>query len=339
MIKQSNPKLHKTFWFWIALISPLLISIDLVLVISYLSPNLEFSMAADSINKLIASLQLPLAIASLSIPFVAMVAAVHRSSQTAHQISVQTEQNNFANHFKHLEEFSKAMDSMIPAPWDTNEDFHAFVYPYTLKGSIEPSTLFNLAFDADYRLLDYIEACQKTPLIIPKLTKKHYLNAIYALGAPPLKRSTESLLQPTPLELLKLFQSVNRAVTFSGIHNKPFKLSSELLDPIKEINSINAGFIYFLSNANILIQALRTEEDTESSLHHFFENSPVDKDYYRLGAAYAWSIKAQEMDNDELNGEAFSDWRKVFDKIKHQSLKHCSNYWDKSSFHHVTNSP
>lgn len=138
----QNKPLHKTFTFWIAILVPLISGTWLANKI-YLASTLDYSYDPSILDKLLIAYKLPIGVAGLAIPFVAVVAAIHRSQQTAEQIAAQTEQNNFANHFKHLEEFKKTFDSKTPPyPWSSTEELHQVVYPNSKNGDLKPSQQF-----------------------------------------------------------------------------------------------------------------------------------------------------------------------------------------------------
>lgn len=75
-----------------------------------LSTNLTFDFSADGFNTFLKYFQFPLGIVALLIPIMAIYATNHRSVQQKRQIQLASTQNEFANYYKHLEEFQKYYD-------------------------------------------------------------------------------------------------------------------------------------------------------------------------------------------------------------------------------------
>jgi hypothetical protein len=214
MIEQKSPKLHKTFWFWCALITPISIALDLGLVMAYFTPETHGLFSYSTINLLIIELKLPIAIAGLSIPLVAMVAAVHRSSQTAEQIRVQHEQNTFSNHFKHLEEFNSRFHDkdFIYSTWGSVEALHRYIYPDSQNGNIEPKE-----YTFDHRaVLTEIKTVTEAPDIdIKKRIKELHLELANYLEIQPPKGDSYSFSD--------VFSFINSAHSFSAHFPPPIK--------------------------------------------------------------------------------------------------------------------
>lgn len=78
-----------------------------VMVCIIFTSNLVFDFTSDGFNRFINYFKVPIGIVSLNIPLIALFGANHRSEQTKAQLTLSKSQNNFANHFKHLEEFEK----------------------------------------------------------------------------------------------------------------------------------------------------------------------------------------------------------------------------------------
>ena len=216
MIEQKNPKLHKTFWFWCALITPISIALDLGLVMAYFTPETHGLFSYSTINPLIMELKLPIAIAiaGLSIPLVAMVAAVHRSSQTAEQIRVQHEQNIFSNYFKHLEEFNNRFHDkdFIYSTWGSVEALHRYIYPDSQNGNIEPKE-----YTFDHRaVLTEIKTVTEAPDIdIEERIKELHLELANYLEIQPPKGRSYSFSD--------VFSCINSAHSFSAHFPPPIK--------------------------------------------------------------------------------------------------------------------
>ncbi|HCS66478.1 MAG TPA: hypothetical protein DIW64_21740 [Cellvibrio sp.] len=96
------------------------ISIMLAVYIA-LSSSLEWSLGFEGINKAIDIFKVPLAMLALLIPCVAVLATNHRSEQNKAAMALAKEQNEFANHYKHIEEFEKHCKSV--AEYFDNEKY------------------------------------------------------------------------------------------------------------------------------------------------------------------------------------------------------------------------
>ncbi len=92
----------------------ILVVIAVVLIVIILrTSNLELDLTYNGFNAIFSYFKFPLAILTLIIPIVALIAANHRSEQTREQLMLTNGQNNFTNYYKHLEEFERfcAIDS------------------------------------------------------------------------------------------------------------------------------------------------------------------------------------------------------------------------------------
>ena len=82
-------------------------SATLLSVILVLDGDLKPQWDYHGFNHFLEVFRVPLAVIALLVPVIALYGANHRSEQTRKQIQVSQSQNNFANHFKHIEEFEK----------------------------------------------------------------------------------------------------------------------------------------------------------------------------------------------------------------------------------------
>lgn len=104
-----------------------------------LHSNLEWRLDGEGFNYFVQQFKVPLGIWALLIPLVAVIGANHRSVQTKEQIEKTTEQNIFANHYKHLEEFGTYLKTILEL--ESSELFdarkvHHRLYPNTLEGDL-----------------------------------------------------------------------------------------------------------------------------------------------------------------------------------------------------------
>jgi len=76
-----------------------------MIIIILSNGNYFFDFSASGFNFFYAEFKFAIITAGLALPSAAFFAAIHRSQQTANQITLMQEDNTFNNHFKHLEEF------------------------------------------------------------------------------------------------------------------------------------------------------------------------------------------------------------------------------------------
>lgn len=106
------PRLGKTILFWLVFLGPIAIGTTIAWAISR-SVNLgSMCFTTECVNFFLNTFKAPIAIASASLPLVALVATLHRSKETSIQISIGLKQyqealnNNIANNYlKHRDGF------------------------------------------------------------------------------------------------------------------------------------------------------------------------------------------------------------------------------------------
>lgn len=94
-MEQENKKLYELRRFKVALMGPIFIA-ALVSVCIGINSNLQWSGGYEGFNNLFIFFKVPMYIASLSFPLVALVAATHRSEQTSKQIDLALRQSEAA---------------------------------------------------------------------------------------------------------------------------------------------------------------------------------------------------------------------------------------------------
>ena len=95
----------------------IIISLSLLATAAIIINNtLIFDFTYTGFNQFISIFKVPIGILAAAIPIVAVYATNHRSEQTKKQIEIANSQNNFINHFKHIEEFEKYIDSHFHEP-------------------------------------------------------------------------------------------------------------------------------------------------------------------------------------------------------------------------------
>ncbi|WP_143502143.1 hypothetical protein [Pseudomonas sp. Irchel 3E13] len=116
----GHKHLIQTRVFWIALLVPLTFGAALAVAIYCSEGTLHWCATADCVQLFFTLYKFPIAICGVSLPLVAMVAAIHRSKEAALQISNAQRQydeavlnNRFGNYLKHREGFEKTLDSLV----------------------------------------------------------------------------------------------------------------------------------------------------------------------------------------------------------------------------------
>lgn len=99
----------KRFWFFVVI--PILISVWVGIYI-YQYSEIQLQGGYKGVNDLLVVFKVPLGIAAIVFPLVALVAASHRSEQTKKQILISHQQNTFSNYYKHVEEFGKLSEKL-----------------------------------------------------------------------------------------------------------------------------------------------------------------------------------------------------------------------------------
>lgn len=136
------PEAHliDTRWFRGAIVIP----VGLALLVGWIFTgdlSLELDRSPEGMNNFLKMFKLPLGIASLSLPIVAVVAANHRSMQTAKQIQEQNAQNIFSNHLEHRDFFAKFIEERKPfdkLTIDTARLYEA-LFPFAVEGDLRPN--------------------------------------------------------------------------------------------------------------------------------------------------------------------------------------------------------
>lgn len=117
LVASEHKHLAKTKIFWCALLVPILMGGLLGILVGYNSQVGKLCFSSECVQNFFTVFKFPVAIMGLSLPLVAMVAAIHRSIEASAQIEVATKQfgeaianNRFGNYLKHREGFEKLID-------------------------------------------------------------------------------------------------------------------------------------------------------------------------------------------------------------------------------------
>lgn len=106
-----------------------IISLAFVIFIGCTS-DLIYQSGYSGVNKFWDIFKFPISIFALLIPALAVLATNHRSEQTKEVISLTRSQNNFANYYKHLEEFAKHCTNIETRYKEWGLTIHArLIYP------------------------------------------------------------------------------------------------------------------------------------------------------------------------------------------------------------------
>ncbi len=159
--KKETPKhkhLARTFLFWVAFLGPLVVGGVLGVFIGNATPVGELCFKSECVQFFFDTFKFPVAIMSLSLPLVAMVAAIHRSMEAATQIDVALKQygeaianNRFGNYLKHREGFEKLIDGYCSKRHHNNgcktyvnvSDFYADMFPDASFGNVDWNGHYN----------------------------------------------------------------------------------------------------------------------------------------------------------------------------------------------------
>lgn len=136
--------------------------------------NLEWLVTGKGLQTMGSHYRVPVAFFTLTLPFFALMAAAHRSEQTKNQmqltrrqiertdkqIGLVSDQNNFSNFYKHLEEFGKycASDVTSSLKVTSYRKLHGLAFPRATLGElrVDPDAVQSLAESVD-RFLDYMD--------------------------------------------------------------------------------------------------------------------------------------------------------------------------------------
>ncbi|MBO0154594.1 MULTISPECIES: hypothetical protein [Vibrio] len=160
------------------------------------------------------------------IPIVALLAANHRSEQTKEQIRVTNQQNNFANYYKHIEEYEKYAMTIAD-------------YEEISRRNIRRNhkLLFSRAIDGDYSVST--ELLETIKLLAADIDAKEMAKS--ELHERYLAISNEFRLDDTDVEsseydidkvyenFHKLVYKIDYLMSFSDTYSTPDELSSHLV--------------------------------------------------------------------------------------------------------------
>ncbi|WP_425054224.1 hypothetical protein [Pseudomonas abyssi] len=136
-------------------------SFSLACVIAWSSQPLNVDTSFNGFNNALNIFKLPLGVIALIIPIFALLAANHRSEQSKEQMRIAQEQNNFSNHYKHVEEFEKYCSNMDKTESIISGNIrrlHLATFPKSRSGSYELSEeLFRAASKISNAILAFYQ--------------------------------------------------------------------------------------------------------------------------------------------------------------------------------------
>lgn len=183
----SFPEKHKplasTWFFWTALIVPIFIGATLSVLISLSTNASELCFEPECIQRFFYIFKFPIAIAGLSLPLIAMVAAIHRSNEASLQIKISSAQyeealknNRFGNYLKHRESFEKLIDSYCSTTYHGNR-CKIMVKKLGLYSSLFPgSGLTKIDWNGEHsqKRLEFAESSAKAIVFLAKSPKEEF---------------------------------------------------------------------------------------------------------------------------------------------------------------------
>lgn len=148
-VSTKHKPLASTWLFWLALCVPILLGVLLAVLIGVSSDLGSVCFKSECVQDFFNVFKFPVAIMGLSLPLVAMVAAIHRSHEASLQIKISSNQfdeavknNRFGNYLKHREGFEKLIDGYC-AKTHYGEKCKILIRKYDLYGSLFPGSGFN----------------------------------------------------------------------------------------------------------------------------------------------------------------------------------------------------
>ena len=139
-----TPEVHlvRTLWFRSAIVGPIAIALITAWLFT-VDTSLQWSLTPRGMNNFLNLFKLPIGIASLSLPLAAVVAANHRSMQTAKQILEQNSQNIFGNHLQHRGYFFKFIEDFKPFKniQVSTPKLYENLFPTAVSGNLEPNRI------------------------------------------------------------------------------------------------------------------------------------------------------------------------------------------------------
>jgi hypothetical protein len=202
----------------------------------------------DTLNSLLFEVfKVPISILGVTITIVAIMTVLHRSSQISVQIKLSTEQNDFANYYKHLEEFERFINEnkLLSKAYNIHsiKSLHRKVWPNFKNGDYSISVqhlnyvkfLFGKMITELYEVPDIIES-QRSPLSIIQQSRLD-LERCYFLKREIKIESEELLFTGHVLPCIQLANDICQILSFEyDIHSDETFSKILLLSETRSIN-------------------------------------------------------------------------------------------------------
>ncbi|MBI5593498.1 MAG: hypothetical protein HY881_23840 [Deltaproteobacteria bacterium] len=146
----AEKELFRLRSFWSSIYIPTIISCFVGMIIRTHTP-LHWDFSYSGFNLCLEIFKVPLGILALIFPSVALIASNHRSRQAAKQILLQNVQNNFANHYTHMEKFEeyckelKSFKRSFLTAYNPRI-LHSVIYPKSREGDYSLNSEFLAKF-------------------------------------------------------------------------------------------------------------------------------------------------------------------------------------------------
>lgn len=257
----------------------LIISIITAGVIIY-NTDLFLQLDADGFNYAAEKFRVPLAIATLSIPFLALVAATHRSEQTrkqmeltrqqiektTHQIQITANQNNFTNYYKHIEEFEKYCEKIKRENYDlkSSRKLHTQLFITARSGDykINGSTLLNFKEHIE-EIVRISEKFNRVNLSITEIQSDEIRGAVAALFS-----ERRSHLRFFGIKRVSLKNRVGTITEIDAAIDNPRIFILDLIDHLIYLDEIfKFDESYVTEEILDQLRTMDTDKITEQSFH------------------------------------------------------------------------
>lgn len=147
----KHQPLFRTIWFWLAILVPVFIALFLGVGIWVSSAVGSLCFESGCVNNFVELFKVPITIAGLSLPLVAMVAAVQRSKEAYIQIkhgqkqySEAVSNNRVGNYLKHREGFYKLIENFCEIEGVTSGESKVYIDAGYLYMRLFPNNSFEL---------------------------------------------------------------------------------------------------------------------------------------------------------------------------------------------------
>jgi hypothetical protein len=172
--ERMTPEAHlvKTRWFRMAIAGPIAIAVAVSLVFT-LDTSLDWNLTPEGMNAFLNLFKLPIGIAGLALPLAAVVAANHRSMQTAKQILEQNSQNIFSNHLEHRRYFGNFIDERKPFKGAKIEvaALYEMLFPNAVEGDLTPQhSLLKLTLESISRAISFMKNA-----VLSEISKENFI--------------------------------------------------------------------------------------------------------------------------------------------------------------------